>query len=163
MTNKSVRLHHPAYANVNYVVELPQEMPLEARACNACSQPDRPVVHRFKSIHLRLDSNGDVFVAPGILELLRQVPGMAGLEVSNTLDNAPNQRVGAVEMPTQEVMLADRRFYVPGRTQQEAERKVQKPFKDILEPLLERYDRKVTAEQAEKKSTFIFGKRKIDG
>lgn len=158
--SNSVRLHHPQFANVNYVVELPsKEMPADARACNACSRPDDPVVHRFKSIHLRLDGEGNVFVARGIYELLLREAGLAGMQVVEGR-NAPPQYVGAIEQPTEEIILADRRFYVPGRTKYEARDRTMKPFQPFVEAAVEDLDRKQTKAKAEKKSTFIFGKRK---
>ena len=159
--SNSVRLHHPQFANVNYVVELPsKEMPADARACNACSRPDDPVVHRFKSIHLRLDGEGNVFVARGIYELLLREAGLAGMQVVEGR-NAPPQFVGAIEQPTEEIILSSGdRFYVPGRTKYEARDRTMKPFQPFVEAAQEDLDRIKTAETAEKKKTFIFGKRK---
>lgn len=150
----SVRLHHPTFASCNYVVELPQEMPFgHNRECFTCKQ-----VHRNKSIHLRLDANGDVFVAEGILALLRTVPGMAGLEVVPGR-NAPGQIVGAIAQPTQLIYLPNGTKYVPGWNKYQAEQRMQKPFEPWAEAVAEHFDRKDTAAKAEKRSLFIFGKR----
>lgn len=155
----SVRLHHPLFASCNYVVELHWQKSDSSDACNACSQPDMPMVHEYKSLHLRLDENGDVFVADGILKLLQRVPGMAGLEVVPGR-NAPPQFVGAIELPTQHIVNANKEFYVPGRTKYQARDRMQKPFQPLVDKVLEKIDRKKTAEKAEKSKTFIMGRRK---
>lgn len=174
----TIRLHHPVYKAppgglLNYAVELAfWPMPAGARPCFACSvppngqDPGREVIHAYKTLHLRLDSAGDVFVAPGILELLNKVPTRAGLEISNEVNNAPGQKVGAVEQPTVLTINASQNgpghsnFYVPGRTQQEAEKVVQAPFKAMLEPIAEKHDRQVTAAKAEKRTIYVMGRRK---
>lgn len=155
----SVKLHHPSFTNVNYVVELAWLPNASTDACNACSQPERPMHHQYKSLHLRLDGAGDVFVAEGILELLRKVPDMAGLQIVEGR-NAPPQFVGAIELSTQDIVNANERFYVPGRTKYEARDKMQEPYQPIVNQILENIDRQVTAKKAEKSTTFIFGKRR---
>jgi len=146
------------FASCNYVVELDKPM-VGRRACNACSRKDNPVVHAKKSLHLRLDQHGDVFVADGILKLLKTVPAMAGLEVVDGR-NPPPQFVGAVELPTSEIINANERFYVPGRTKYDAAARMHKPFEPVVNNILERIDRKLTAKKMEKSSMFIFGKRR---
>lgn len=150
---KSVRLHHPTFASCNYVVELAQkyESPYD---CFSCKQ-----VHLHKAIHLHLDANGDVFVAEGILELLRTVPTMAGLEVVPGR-NAPGQVIGAVEQPKQHIILPTGTKYVPGWNKYEAAERMQKLFEPIVEQHLERVDRVATKVLAEKKRTFILGRRR---
>ena len=155
----SVRLHHPTFASCNYVVELPWQPSAQVDPCNACSQKDRPLVHQYKALHLRLDENGDVFVADGIFRLLQRVPLMAGFEVVAGR-NAPPQFVGAIELPTQRIVNANEEFYVPGRTKYQARDRMQKPFQPIVEKLLEAVDRKATAKTAEKRTIFTLGKRK---
>jgi hypothetical protein len=151
--NKSVRLHHPLFTNVNYVVELQQkyETPYDCFACK--------LVHVNKAIHLRLDDNGDVFVAEGIFKLLQKVPTMAGLEVVDGR-NAPPQVIGAVGQPTQDIVLANQRFYVPGFNKYQAGERMQKPFQPVADAIAEKIDRAVVAKRAEKQSTFIMGRRK---
>jgi hypothetical protein len=158
--SESVKLHHPRFANVNYVVELRQPMPKEHNApCFACSRKGAPLIHANKSIHLRLDANGDVFVAPGILKLLRKVPTMAGLEVVPGR-NAPPQLVGAVAQPTQDIVLAGQRFYVPGFNKYKAGERMQEPFIPVANAIAEKADRAAVAKRAEKQKTFIFGRSK---
>jgi hypothetical protein len=156
----SIRLHHPTFASCNYVVELSQPMPpAHTRTCFACSRKDAPVTHRNKAIHLRLDQNGDTFVAPGILALLRTVPTMAGLEVAPGR-NAPAQIVGAVEQPKQLVILPNGTRYVPGWNKYQAEKRMQDPFEPVVNEYLERVDRATTKLLAEKRSIYIMGRRK---
>ena len=154
----SVRLHHPLFASCNYVVELAQPMPPGARPCFACSRKDAPITHMNKAIHLRLDSNGDVFVAEGIYELLRKVPTMAGLEVVPGR-NPPPQVVGALEQPTQYLILPHGQRYVPGWNKYQAEQRMQKPFEPVAEMIQESVDRKVTAARAEKRTIYIMGRQ----
>jgi hypothetical protein len=80
-----------------------------------------------KSVHLRLDSEGDVIVAPPVYSALLAVPGTGGLEVVNTVSNPPELYVGAVAMPKQHIVQSKLNpqqntepFYVPGRTQYES-------------------------------------------
>lgn len=167
---KSVRLRHPQLraplgGRLNYVVELAWQKNASTDACNRCSRPNDPVVHGYKTLHLDLDEEGYTYVHPGILNLLRRVPTMAGLEIVNELDNAPPLVIGAVEQPKLLTVNSTEAgpghdLYVPGRTQQEAEKRVQAPIIELLEPLVEAYDRKVTAERAEKRSIFVMGRRR---
>ena len=158
---ESVRLHHPTLASCTYAVELAfQPMPaLYSRACNACSRPNAPLVHQYKTIHLRLDAAGDVFVAPGIAELLKKVPTMAGLSVVPGR-NAPPQTVGAVDQKESLIVLAGREFYVPTSTKHDAIDRMRRPFQPIVEAIREKKDRVATAAKAERSSTFILGKRR---
>ncbi len=149
----SVRLHHPLYASCTYVVELQNKYPVP-KACPSCKE-----VHVHKAIHLRLDSQGDVFVAEGILELLRKVPTMAGLEVVPGR-NAPAQTIGAIAQPTQYIILPNGTKYTPGWNKYKAGERMQKPFEPWAEALAERFDRIAVAARAEKASTFILGRRK---
>ena len=145
---------------LTYAVELAW-LPGPARACNACSQPGAPQVHAHKTIHLRLDENGDTFVAPGILELLRRVPGMAGLEVVPGTQAAPPQFVGAVESPKQEIIMPNgSSHYVPGKSPAEAVELMRRPFQPYVEAVREKQDRAVTAARMEKRTLFIMGRRK---
>jgi hypothetical protein len=151
----SVRLHHPTLRSCNYVVELPQDMPeTHARECFSCK-----VVHARKSIHLRLDAHGDVFVADGILALLRTVPTMAGLEVVPGR-NAPGQVIGAVAQDTTEVVLAGQRFYVPGFNKYKAGERMQRPFQPVADAIAEKRDRIAVAKRAERATTFLMGRKK---
>lgn len=165
--SESVRLHHPQFrssadSRLTYAVELADKpMPAgHSRACNACSQPERPVVHSFKTIHLRLDENGDTFVSPDILALLRTVPTMAGLEVVPGTQAAPPQNIGAVEQPKQEIILPTGGHYVPGRSKEDATVRMRKPYQPLVEAIREKLDREATAARMERSSTFIFGRRK---
>lgn len=156
----SVRLHHPTFASCNYAVELLfQPMPSDARACFACSQPDKPLVHKYKTLHLRLDSNGDVFVAPGILKLLKKVPTMAGFQIVDGR-NAPPQKIGAIELPPTNTIFAERQFYIPGRSLAKSVDAMRKPFQPMVESIREKIDRAATKEKMKKSSTFILGRRK---
>lgn len=159
----SVRLHHPTLRNANYVVELEQKYEDPAGYdCPKCNRgrlsfgPEDRLIHYNKAIHLDLDENGDCFVHPDILLLLRKVPTMAGLEVVNETENAPPVFIGAVAAPPQEtVLLSGQQFYIPGRTKWEADRITTDFWKrQILEPLAEQHDRKVTAARAEKRTIF---------
>ena len=132
--------------------------PKHVRSCNGCSQPDKPVVHQYKTIHLRLDSSGDTFVSQEIAELLRKVPTMAGLQVVPGL-NAPPQAIGAVEPGPNSVILAGREFYIPASTKNDAVARMRKPFQPYVEAVREEIDRAATAKKMEKAKTFIFGKR----
>lgn len=160
----SVRLRHPTLRNCNYVVELATPMHNPAGKfcpkCNRGRDPRDPIIHKNKSIHLDLDSEGYCFVTPEILALLRGVPTTAGLEVVNETFNAPAQMVGAVAAPQQETVIGDRpAFYIPEKTKWEADRLVTSFWaRQLLEPIVERYDRIVTAKRAEKRSIF-----KLDG
>jgi hypothetical protein len=163
----SVRLHHPllkssAGARITYAVELmAKPMPAKhTRSCNACSQPGRPVVHKYKTIHLRMDENGDTFVSDGILELLRTVPTTAGLEVVPGR-NAPPQAIGAVEQPQQEIILANGQgHYVPEVRETDAVVRMRKPFQPFVEAVREQLDRTATAERMKKAKMFIISRRK---
>jgi hypothetical protein len=156
--SKSIRLHHPHFASCNYVVELQQPLLAGPKLCPTCSSKEKPVTHATKTLHLRLDANGDGFLHPDLLPALRTVPTMAGLEVVGDVDNAPGQLVGAVTGPREEVITATSREWVPGRTQQESERIAQAPFIPALTALAEMYDRRLTAAEAEHKRTFTLGK-----
>jgi hypothetical protein len=97
-----------------------------------------------KSIHFRLDGQGDVVVAAPVYEALLKVPGMGGLTADNPVENPPDIYVGAVAMPTQNIVNKPLNrdqtpdpFYVPGRTQYES--------RDLMKP-------KITVPQ------FIFGR-----
>lgn len=156
----SIRLRHPTFRNCNYVVELSTPMHNPAGKfcpkCNRGRRPDDPIIHKQKSIHLDLDSEGYCFVAEGILKLLRTVPTMAGLEVVNETFNAPGQMVGAVAAPQQETVIPGRQpFYIPEKTKWEADRLVTSFWaKQLLLPIVERWDRKQTAKRAEKRTIF---------
>jgi hypothetical protein len=115
------------FASCNYVVEMPQKYPVP-HECPTCRTN-----HIYKSIHLRLDEHGDVFVHPGIYELLKTV-GLAGMEFANEVDNAPPQIIGAVEIVKKETITANghRRFWVPGRTKYESRDIMQKAFRRLL-------------------------------
>ena len=153
--NKSVRLHHPLFVSCNYVVEMPQKYP-RAYECPACL-----TTHTHKAIHLRLDEHGDVFVHPGIYELLKTV-GLAGMEFANEVIDGPGQVIGAVELVKRETINANghKRFWVPGRTKYESRDVMHRPFIPVLEAIQEKVDRAITAARAEKRSIFIFGRRK---
>ncbi len=153
-----VRLHHPTFVSCNFVVEL-QTLYDDP---NGYDCPTCKLNHRNKAIHLRLDSNGDVIVAEGVYEKLLTV-GLAGMEAVNQIAKPPPMNVGAVDIPTQEIKLGDRRFYVPGRTKYESSAITEKPLRELIDPLVEKWDRKVTAERAKKKRSFILGRRKDNG
>ena len=150
----SIRLHHPTFASINYVVEMPQRYPTPYQ-CPSCR-----TTHTHKAIHLRLDEHGDVFVAQGIYELLQTV-GLAGMEFANVVENAPPQFVGAVEQLRRETYTSNghKRFWVPGRTKYESRDLMRKPFIPILDAVAEKVDRKATAEKAKKRRLFILGRR----
>ena len=104
-----------------YVVELPTPFASgRSKDCPTCLK-----THAAKSLHLRLDSNGDVFVTPGVLETLKTV-FLAGLEIMNEVEKPPPLVLGAVDQPT--LYLVENRinksltampWYIPGRNKYE--------------------------------------------
>ncbi len=115
-----VRLHHPMLASCTLVIETELEYPV-AYDCPSCGKS-----HERKAIHLRLDSAGDVIVAPQILAELKKLPVMAGLEVANEVAKPPPLLIGAVERPQTEVIEqllnadASQSFRRPGLTRHES-------------------------------------------
>lgn len=131
-----VRLHHPTLASCAYVVELPQ--PFHSGLPKMC--PTCLKAHASKSLHLRLDANGDVFVTPGVLKELRKV-FMAGLEVANEVPKPPPMMLGAVDQPKLYVVeqrlnmsLTAAPSYKPGRTKWENSNRIAKVFEKMLLP-----------------------------
>jgi hypothetical protein len=122
-----IRLHHPTLFACTFVVELETDFASRRpRACPSCSQPNAPKFHDRKSVHLRLDANGDVIVSADVY--LSLVPVfLAGMEVVNEIEKPPTQMMGAVALPTQKIveqkLNADTNapdFYVPGKTKYES-------------------------------------------
>jgi len=113
-----IRLHHPTLSNCTLVVELEQDFAnSRPRFCPSCAK-----MHERKSIHLRLDGSGHVFVSPEVYASLLPVH-LAGMEVGNMVSKPPVQILGAVEQPTTNIV--EQRLnrdtnaapaYVPGRT-----------------------------------------------
>jgi len=133
-----VRLHHPTLFDCMYVVELGTPFANGAdKFCPTCLK-----AHARKSLHLKLDSNGDVFVTPGVLETLRTV-FLAGLEVVNEVEKPPPLSIGAVDQDKIYVLdhplnksLTAAPSYKPGRTKYESQARMRK----TLERLLRRTD-----------------------
>lgn len=129
-----VKLHHPTLFSCMYVVELPQPFANgQPKACPTCSKP-----HAAKSLHLRLDSNGDVFVTPGVLETLRGV-FLAGLEIANEVEKPPPFSLGAVDAP--KLYIVEQRLntsltaapkYKPGATKYENAERMRKTFQRLF-------------------------------
>lgn len=92
-----IRLHHPTLAGVMFVVELPKPYP-DPYQCPTCGK-----LHERKSIHLRLDSGGNVIVSSTVFERLREV-FLAGMEVAGEVANPPPLLVGAVDSPQTEIV-----------------------------------------------------------
>lgn len=116
-----IRLHHPTERSCVFVVETAITYPVPY-ACPLCAK-----METRKSIHLRLDAQGDVIVAPPVYEALRLVPEFGGLKVMNDIATPPPLFLGAVAMPTQHIV--EHRLngaqngapsYRPGRTQYES-------------------------------------------
>lgn len=91
-----VRLVHPTLRNTIFLVERPDRPYRAPVDCATCTPPNAktPVRHYVKTYHLKLDAQGAVIVSEQILEQLRQVPGLAGLDVSNVVKKPPAQTVG---------------------------------------------------------------------
>ena len=159
--SESIRLHHPHFASCNYVVELPKALMAGSKVCPTCSQPNKPVAHAQKALHLRLDANGDCFVSPQMWAAHSFQLGLAGLTAEGKVTNAPGLLVGAVELPQQETITPNGdRHWVPERTKYESEKTVQAPFIPLLTKIAEDYDKERTAKLAEKRSVFILGRRR---
>lgn len=146
-----VRLHHPTFASCTLVVELPTPYP-RPHDCASCGR-----AHERKAIHLRLDSAGDVIVAPEVLEKGRAQFTIAGFEIANAVSVPPPLFLGAVEQPkfeTVEVKLNGngQRFYRPGSNRYENRDRIYKPFQPIVDRELERRDRIATAETAKRRT-----------
>lgn len=124
-----IRLHHPTLNSCTLVVELAETYHnRKPRWCVGCDKE-----HDRKSIHIRLDSTGHVFVSPEVLESLRPV-FLAGMEVVNEVEKPPTQLLGAVDQPTVHVVENKldtaknaEPFYKPGITKYEARDKMLKP------------------------------------
>ena len=130
-----VRLHHPSLFDCLYVVEL--TTPFANGLPKDCPQCLRS--HANKSIHLRLDANGDCFVTPGVWETIRREAFGAGLEPQNTVDNPPEQKVGAVDLDKLYVLdhplnksLTAAPSYKPGRTKYESQARMTKILKQLF-------------------------------
>jgi len=94
--------------------------------------------HDRKSLHLKLDANGDVFVAPGVLNTLKTV-FMAGLEVVNEVENPPAMNIGAVDQDKIYVLdhplnksLTAAPSYKPGRTKYESQARMFKTLERLF-------------------------------
>lgn len=129
-----VRLHHPSLFDCMYVVELGTPFANEQpKFCPTCLKS-----HARKSLHLKLDSNGDVFVTPGVLETLRTV-FLAGLEVVNEVEKPPPLSIGAVDQDKIYVLdhplnksLTAAPSYRKARTKYESEARMRKTLERLL-------------------------------
>lgn len=153
-----VRLHHPTFTSLTYVVETPQAIP-RPRLCNSCGK-----VHERKAIHLRLDPQGDVIVSRAVYAKLQTV-GLAGMQLSNEVKAPPPLIVGAVDQPgykTIEAPLAGngQEFYQPGHTKYEARDRQLAPFLPLIEATMEKEDRIATAKRKEKRLIVPLGLRR---
>lgn len=163
-----VRLHHPTFASCTYVVELPNRWAAKGsdtranRPCNECQRP-----HARKALHLRLDNSGSVIVSRSVYETLRQVPQMAGLDVTNEVASPPPLALGAVESPThlvvEQPLNADHRrpdIYIPGQNRYQGRDRIYAPFQPVIDGWLEQHDRAETKAKANKRSIFALGRSK---
>ncbi len=157
----SVRLRHPDYPiNCNFLVEIPTIPLHRGSVCPTCSRLHNPVVHQYKTIHLRLQ-DGHAIVTEGVWDTIRKnVPGAAGLVAENSVNNPPPMLVGAVASPQEEIITEHGRLWVPGRTVQQSEKAAQAPLMPLLEGIAEKHDRRFTAKLAEKRTIFSLGKGK---
>ena len=161
-------------ATTTFVVELPLEFRLTkpggrdrgSMPCQTCGTP-----HRRKAVHLRLDSNGDVIVAPDIYTSLLGVPGLLGapgstpapqLEVHNAVKDPPPLKIGAVdkakERIVQQPLNQDKtpaQAITPASTKYENEQRIWRPFVPIMDAERERLDRKETKARREKRRLFV--------
>lgn len=164
-----VRLHHPTFraaegTTLTYVVELPLTFTVTKvggrdRGATPCPRCDKP--HRNKSIHLDIDAQGDVIVAPAIYETLQTIPTMAGLELVNEVKNPPPLLIGAVpkdkarivEAPLSGLPAAD--IIMPATNRYENRDRMLKPYVPVIEAQEEHLDRKKTAKLREKRKLFV--------
>lgn len=65
-----IRLHHAELRNCTVAVECVRGY-AQPYSCPLCN-----VTHRYKTVHLNLDNEGDVIVSTGVWEDLRDVPGL---------------------------------------------------------------------------------------
>lgn len=111
---EGVRLHHPTFRSLTYVVEDPKRPyrggPLECAPCSLSM--GRRIEHVGKAYHLALDAEGDVIVSPEIAARIRQIPTNAGLEISNPVAEPPE--IVLSMNGTQKAPSAVARFEFPG-------------------------------------------------
>lgn len=156
-------------ATTTFVVELPLEFKLfkpggrdRANApCNACGTP-----HRRKAIHLRLDGNGDVIVAPDIYLSLLGVVGLVGpqgsLTVVNEVKDPPPLVIGAVDKAKERIVglplntaETPAATITPASTKYENEQRIWKPYVPVMDAERERLDRIETKKKREKRRLFV--------
>ena len=168
-----IRLHHPSFraaegTTLTYVVELPLSFTVtkeggrdrSAEPCPRCAKP-----HRNKSLHLDIDANGDVIVAPAIYAQLQTVPTMAGLEMVNEVKSPPPLFIGAVpkdksrivEAPLSGLPAAD--LITPASNRYENRDRLLAPYQPVVEKLQDEFDRKQTKKQREKRKLFVSTRR----
>jgi hypothetical protein len=88
-----VRIQHPTERNCMFVLVDQSRRYPEPFACEQCAQvPGQPVVHAFKTYHLRLDEAGACIVSPEIVERLKRLRGH-GFAIVNEVARPPAQRV----------------------------------------------------------------------
>jgi hypothetical protein len=161
-------------STTTFVVELPLEFKLwkpggRDRALAPCMTCGTP--HRRKALHLRLDGNGDVIVAPDIyVSLLGSgVVGQVGspLEVVNEVAEPPPLSIGAVDRDKERIVAlplntdqTPETKVVPGSTKYEGEQRLWKPWVPIVDAAKERIDRIETKKTAERRRIFDMRKRK---
>lgn len=131
----------------------------QAYDCNACKK-----THQRKAIHLRLDGNGDVIVAPAIYEELKTV-FMAGLEVVNEVASPPPLMIGAVDKDKERIVEQPLSGYMPAHkinpseTKYDGRARLEKPWLPILDALNLDLDKQRAAKQREKKKLYVVTKK----
>ena len=119
---RTVRMYHPVLRSCMYVVEMGTPYASgKPRHCNTCKKE-----HMEKSLHLRIDSSGHTMVSASTPPSTFAKLELAGLEYANPLDNAPTQKIGAVEQPSLEVVERhasgrEERFNLPAVGKYESE------------------------------------------
>lgn len=165
-----VRLHHPTLragegTTLTYVVELPQPysaLPKPgARYRSDTPCPTCGKAHANKAIHLRLDANGDVIVAPDVYFAL-QTAFLGGLELMNQVADPPALFLGAVHKDKERIVEvplnrdnAAAPIISPERTKYEGRDRLEAPFLPLVEAALLADDKKRTKKLREKRRLFV--------
>lgn len=139
MAKGGVRLHHPTLFDCMYVIELgtPFANGLP-KMCPTCLK-----AHAKKSLHLKLDVDGNCFVTPGVWETIRREAFGAGLEPLNHVEKPPPLSIGAVAQDKIYVIdqpinrsLTAAPMYVPEKTKYESSDTVLNGFKRLFKHVI---------------------------
>jgi len=87
MSRRAVRLHHPDLRNCTYTVQDQSSIYPEPFPCPMCG-----ILHIFKTIHLQLNSSGDVAVTPELWEKF-QKGGVTELQAAKEVTPRPTALV----------------------------------------------------------------------